>query len=76
MFKTFFYQSHREQRRVVTTVGKEAKINKIEISNPKISLINCIGTPPNSPSKNKLSIEDSGVNIHLAKQSTKKIPLS
>ena len=31
-----------------------AIINKIEISNPKIILINYIGTPPNPPSKNML----------------------
>ena len=43
-------------------------MNKIEISYPKISLINCIGTPPNYPSKNTLAVADSGVNIHLAKQ--------
>ena len=47
-----------------------AIINKIEISNPKISLINCIGTPPNYPSNNTLAIADSGVNIHLEKQDT------
>ena len=47
-----------------------AIFNKIEMSTLKISLINCIGTPPNYPSKNMLSIADSGANIHLAKQST------
>ena len=36
--------------------------------NPKISLINCIGTPPNYPSKNTLAIVDSGANIHLEKK--------
>ena len=45
-------------------------INKIEISNPKISLINCIRTPPNFPSNNTLAIAHSGANIHLEKQST------
>ena len=40
-------------------------MNKIEISNPKISLINCIGNPPNPPSNNILEISDSGKNIHL-----------
>ena len=35
-----------------------AIINKIEISNPKIILINYIGTPPNPPSKNMLKIAD------------------
>ena len=45
-------------------------INKTEISNPKISLIYCIRTPPNYPSKNMLEIKDSGENKHLAKQAT------
>ena len=45
-------------------------IIKIRISNPKTSLINCIGTPPNSPGKNVLEIADSGANIHLSKQAT------
>ena len=40
------------------------------MSNPKISLINCIGNPPNPPSNNILEISDSGANIHLAKQAT------
>ena len=31
-------------------------MNEIDISNPKISLINCIGTPSNLPSKNSLVI--------------------
>ena len=48
----------------------EVIINNIEISNPKISLTNCIGNPPNYPSNNTLAVVDSGVNIHLAKQST------
>ena len=59
-----------EQRRAVTATSKGTIINKVEISNPKISLINCIGNPPNFTSKNTLAIVDSGVNIHLAKQST------
>ena len=45
-------------------------MNKIEISNPKISLIHCIDTPPNPTSKNMLAIEDSGANIRPAKQDT------
>ena len=48
-------------------------INKVKISNPKISLINCIRTPPIFPSENMLSISDSGVNIYLAKQATTKM---
>ena len=44
--------------------------NKIEISKPKISLINYINTPPNTNSTNMLTIADSGVNIHLAIQAT------
>ena len=43
-------------------------MNKIEISNPKISLTNCINTPTNPPSNIIPEITDSGVNIHLAKQ--------
>ena len=45
-------------------------MDKIEISNPKISLINCIDTPPNTPRNNMLAVTDSGANIHLAKQAT------
>ena len=45
-------------------------MNKNEISNPKISLINCIDTPLNPPSNNMISIADSGANIHLSKQAT------
>ena len=45
-------------------------INKIEISNPRIGIRNCIGPTPNSPSNNMLSIADSGANIHLAKKAT------
>ena len=47
-----------------------AIVNKIEISNPKISLFNYIYTPPNTNSNNRLAISDSGANIHLAKQAT------
>ena len=47
-----------------------AAMNKIEISNPKISLINCINTPHNPTSNKMLAISDSGANIHLPKQST------
>ena len=52
-----------------------ATINKIEISNPNISLMNFIRTPPNYPIKTTLAITDSGANIHLARQATKKISL-
>ena len=44
--------------------------NKIEISKPKISLINYIDTPPNPTSTNMLEIEDSGANINLSRQAT------
>ena len=47
-----------------------AIVNKIEISNPKISLIKYIDTPHNPTSNNILAITDSGANIHLSKQST------
>ena len=69
-FNLFSHQSHHEQIRAVTTTGNGVIINKIEISNPKSSLITCIGTPPNSPSKNTLEISDSGANIHQAKHGT------
>ena len=45
-------------------------INKILISNPNTSLINCIGTPPNFPSKNTLAIVDADAKIHPEKQAT------
>ena len=45
-------------------------INKIEMSNLKISLINCIGTSPNYPSNKMLAITDSGVNINLEIKAT------
>ena len=45
-------------------------MNKIKISPPKISLINNIGTPPNSTRKYILSIAHSGANTHLANQDT------
>ena len=48
-------------------------MNEIKISTPKNSLINNIYTPPNSPSKQMLAIEDSFANIHISKQSTKTI---
>ena len=44
--------------------------NNIKISNPKVSLLNHVDTPPNSTSTNMLAIEDSGENIHLARQAT------
>ena len=46
-------------------------MNKIEISNPRMNLINFIRTPPKFPSKNMLAISESGADIHLAKNSTK-----
>ena len=39
-----------------------AIVNKIEICNPKIGLINCIATPPNPTSNNMVAITDSGAN--------------
>ena len=45
-------------------------INKVKISNPKISLMNFIGTPPTYPGNNTLAIADPGANINLAKQAT------
>ena len=44
--------------------------NKIEISNPKISLINHIDNPPNPTNNNMIAIADSGANIHLERQAT------
>ena len=35
-----------------------ATMNKTKIINPKISLINCINTPPNPPSNNMLAITE------------------
>ena len=45
-------------------------VNKIEISNPKISLIDYIDNPPNTTSNNMLEISDSGENIYQARQAT------
>ena len=45
-------------------------MNKIKTSTPKISLINNIGTPPNSPRKYTLEIADSSANIHIFNEST------
>ena len=45
-------------------------VNKIEMSNPKISLINYIDTPPNNLSNKMLAIADSSENTHLEKQAT------
>ena len=45
-------------------------VNKIEISNPKISFIHYIGIPHNPTSTNILAIADSDANIHLARQAT------
>ena len=47
-----------------------AIVNKVEICNPKISLINYINTPPNPTSTSMLSNSDSGANIHLSRQAT------
>ena len=48
-------------------------MNKIGISNPKISLINFIDNPYNTPSNNMLAIADSGANIHLLNKATTKM---
>ena len=45
-------------------------MNKIKILTPKISLINNIGTPSNSPRHYKLEIADSGANIHISNEAT------
>ena len=45
-------------------------VNKIEISNPKIILINYIDTPPNPTITNMLEITDSDANIHLERKAT------
>ena len=45
-------------------------MNKIKISNPKLSLINSIRIPHSYPSKHTLEIADSGTNIHIYKQAT------
>ena len=47
-----------------------AIVNKIEISNRKISLINYIDNPPNPTSTNMLANSDSGANTHLSRQAT------
>ena len=44
--------------------------NKIEVLNPKISLINYIDTPPNPNNNNMPAITDSGATIHLERQAT------
>ena len=48
-------------------------INKIKMITPSLSLINNIGTPPNSPIIHTLSITDSGAYIHLTKKATTKM---
>ena len=53
----------------------QAIVNKIKMSNPKISLINDINTPPNHTSNNILEITDLGANIHLKKKTPLKWPL-
>ena len=45
-------------------------MNKFEINNPKISLVNYIDTPPNPTSTNMLAILYLGANIKLARQAT------
>ena len=45
-------------------------MNQMKISTPKITLINNIGTPPDSPINYTLEIVDSGANIHLGNQDT------
>ena len=50
-------------------------MNQIKMSYPKVSLINCVNTPPNPPSNSMLEIPDSGANIHLTKQGTTKTTL-
>ena len=45
-------------------------MDNIEISTPKMSLINNIGNPHNYPRKYTLNIADSGVNIHISNEST------
>ena len=50
-----------------------AIINKIGISNPIISLINFIGTPPTYHNKNTLAISDSGINIYQEIRATTKV---
>ena len=52
-----------------------AAMNKIEMIKPKISLINCIDTPHNTPSNKMPAIADSGANIHLEKNPPLKFPL-
>ena len=47
--------------------------NKVEISNPKISVINHIDTPPNPTSIIMLATAYSGSNIHPARQATPKM---
>ena len=53
------------------TVG--ATMNKTEMSNPKIILINFIYIAPNTTSNKMLEIIGSGANIYQAKQSTNTI---
>ena len=45
-------------------------INKIKIITPKLSLINNIGTIPNSPINYTLAITDSDANIRISNKST------
>ena len=51
-------------------------MNKIDIINLGISLINCIRTPTNSSSKKILAIVDLGANMHLEKNPPQQLPQS
>ena len=46
----------------------------MKISAPKISLINDIGTPPNSPRNYTLEITDPSAKIHIANGATPTMP--
>ena len=50
-------------------------MNKIKMSTHKISLINNIGTPPNSTIKYTPANSESGANIHLSNKSTPTMPI-
>ena len=70
---------HQEEAYHKKRMGRSEKLCKwqlgaivieIEISNPKISLINYIDTPPNPNNNNMPAITDSGATIHLERQAT------
>ena len=63
----------KRRHNTIKYLGVMGDNKKIEIYTPKLSLINNIGTPHNSPSKQTLAITDSGANMHLSKQSTTKM---